>query len=107
MMVTSASYLIMTIPAAIYKNASASKKENIEQIPALVGMIVCGFAFIAYSLYQVYDSHATTQQEMAQQKLKFLKWRRDIGKKFGTATNATRAVFEKFDKDHNGRCLFS
>jgi len=103
MMVSSLTYFIVSIPAAVYKTSSASRQQQIEHVPALVGMIVCFTALVLYCVYQVKNSHAAMEQEMKQHKLKFNQWRHTIGTKFGKTDTAIRTVFDKFDKDKNGK----
>lgn len=102
MAMTALSYFILTIPAIIEKGKSYHEQTKAEHYPALVGMIVCTILLVAYAIYQTQSSNAQVAQEMEQSKLKFLRWRAHIGKSFGNATIAMRAVFEKFDKDKNG-----
>merc|ERR1719361_2814530 len=66
------------------------------------GLIVCSIAFIAYSVFQVVDSSASTVQEMEQTRLKFLKWQKSVGSKIATTDNAIKMAFNKFDTDGNG-----
>src|SRR5688500_16472546 len=66
-------------------------------------MIICALAFIIYGLYQVQDSHAQIEQQLKQKKLKFEQWKENVGRKFSTTESAIKAVFNKFDKDKNGR----
>ena len=102
MIISSISYLIVLIPAIIEKNASTQTQIKEEHYPALVGFIVCASAFIAYSIFQIYDSRAQTTQEMQQTKLKFIKWKESVGRKIASTDVAIKMAFEKFDKDGNG-----
>ena len=102
MALTSISYLIVSIPAMIYKGSSYNKQTTMEQTPALVGVLICSIAFIGYAIYQTKSSNAHVQQEMAHAKLQFQQWQNRIGKTFGNASTAMRTVFDKFDKDGNG-----
>ena len=102
MIFTSASYLIVLIPAIIEKGASAEEQIKEEHYPALVGFLWCGLAFIGYSIFQVVDSRAQTTQELAQTKLKFMKWKESVGRKIASTDVAIKMAFNKFDKDGNG-----
>ena len=102
MIFTAVSYLIVLVPAIIEKNAPAEEQIQEEHYPALVGFIVCGLAFVAYSIFQVVDSRAATTQELEQTRLKFLKWQRSVGSKIGHTDNAIELAFQKFDTDGNG-----
>lgn len=102
MIFTAISYLIVLVPAIIEKNAPAEEQIQEEHYPALVGFIVCGLAFVAYSIFQVVDSRAATTQELEQTRLKFLKWQQSVGSKIGHTENAIDLAFQKFDLDHNG-----
>ena len=50
MIFSAVSYLIVLIPAIIEKNAPTEQQIQEEHYPALVGFIVCGIAFIGYSI---------------------------------------------------------
>eukprot|EP01084_Bolivina_argentea_P102930 184390_1 len=102
MMFTGISYLIVLIPAIIEKNASSQQQIVDEHYPALVGFIVCVFAFLLYSIFQVWDSNRLTSQEMEQTKLKFVKWKESVGHKLASTDIAIKIAFQKFDKDGNG-----
>jgi len=102
MILTAVSYLIVLVPAMIEKNAPAEQQIEEEHYPALVGFIVCGLAFVAYSIFQVVDSRAATTQELEQTRLKFAKWQHAVGSKIGKTDNAIELTFQKFDTDGNG-----
>jgi len=101
MMTVATSYLIVAIPAAINKRSVNAAKD--EQKPALVGLIVCAIAFVAYSAYQVTGSRSQKLIEMRQRREEFDRWKRYIGRHFGQTDRAIRTVFDKFDKDKNGK----
>ena len=103
MMVTALSYLIVTIPAVIYKNKSGAEQASKEHGPALAGIIVTGALFILYSLYQYFDSQAQITIELKQKKVQYMKWKDSVAHKFGTTRTAIRMVFDKFDKDKSGK----
>jgi Ca2+/Na+ antiporter len=102
MMMTTIFYLPILIPALVLKNNSLSTQAFDEHYPALVQMILCAIGFVAYGIFQLRDSNAQLQQEMKQQKLKFLKWKTTVGTRVAGTKNAIRAAFEKFDTDGNG-----
>jgi len=102
MMLTSLTYLIVLIPAIVYMTASSSYQITAEHYPALAGMIVCGLAFIGYSIFQVVDSNASTVQEMEQTRLKFQRWQQSVGHKIATMDNGIQKAFREFDTDGNG-----
>lgn len=74
----------IAIPAVI--NMGASDAAQKEHIPALVGIIVCGVAFVLYAYYQLYSSRAQTAQAQMQARLKFDRWKQSVGRSFGTTS---------------------
>jgi len=102
MIMTAISYLIVLVPAIIEKNAPTEQQIEYEHYPALVGFVVCGLAFVAYSVFQVVDSRASTTQELEQMRLKFAKWQQSVGSRIGTTETAIDLAFQKFDTDGNG-----
>ncbi|ETO26978.1 hypothetical protein RFI_10156, partial [Reticulomyxa filosa] len=74
-----------------------------EQLPALIGLVVCAVAFATYGIYQVMDSRSQKIIEMRQRREEFDRWQGNVAHKFGRTDNALRTVFEKFDKDNNGK----
>lgn len=99
MMVSSLSYLIIQTPAFFYKK---DKKASSEEEPfALAGFIVTSLAFVAYSLYQLFDARQEDHVLQKQRQAERAKWKESLAGRFSHVTAFSR-VFASFDEDKNG-----
>jgi len=103
MMVTGVSYLIVQGPAFAWATKGPSPgQESLERGFALAGFIVATLCFIAYSIYQVYNTRAQSkrkefarQQYLMQQVLARLAKRIDAVPKM-TTEDAARSALTKW-----------
>lgn len=100
MLLSSLSYLVIQIPALIYRNEKDHGARK-EAPFALTGLIISFLAFISYCYYQYSSTQRSEIIKLQQEQIRRDQWKKNLDNKL-TSEEFQEVIFRKHDRDNNG-----